>query len=444
MRRSLSLRARVAIVSALSAAVVIVAIGAAIAIFLRVNGSEQIDRTLDSVTLAVPTDAADTAVMAPALPLPAVVATGSAEAAVAEDATRTELMAGTAVRVRDVAVPGEPGAFLALTVPEDPLTQAIRQQQVAVAIAAVVAIAAAGGLGWLLAGRAVRPLRLLADATHDIGDDPRAARPSVRGAREAEDLSEAMGHMLDRIAAAQKRTEEALGSARDFAAVSAHELRTPLTSMRTDLEVLATMRLTGEQREEILRDLLGTQRQVETTLTDLERLAVGELSDVADHEQVDLAELVDRCVQAAERVHPDLDIAVSAPEPVVVRGIPTGLRLVLDNAITNSVRHGGAGRVLVTVRTDAEGGAVITVDDDGTGVPEAERASVFERFVRGTGSGSEGSGLGLALVAQQAELHGGTVELVDSPLGGVRLALRLPQRPAECAAPGAVTRAMPR
>ncbi|MGW6376523.1 HAMP domain-containing sensor histidine kinase [Rhodococcus sp. NPDC055112] len=452
MRRSLSLRARVAIVSALSAAVVIVAIGAAIAVFLRVNGSEQIDRTLDSVTLSAPantlpadTISADIIDVAPALPLPAVVSGGSEEATAAEDATRTELLAGTPVRIRDVAVPGEPGAFLALTVPEDPLTQAIRQQQVAVAIAAVVAIAAAGGLGWLLAGRAVRPLRLLADATHDIGDDPGAARPSVRGAREAEDLSEAMGHMLDRIAAAQKRTEEALGSARDFAAVSAHELRTPLTSMRTDLEVLSTMRLTGEQRDEILRDLLGTQRQVETTLTDLERLAVGELSDVADHEQLDLAELVDRCVQAAKRIHPDLDIAVSAPEPVVVRGIPTGLRLVLDNAITNSVRHGGAERVLVTVSGDADGGAVITVDDDGSGVPEAERASVFERFVRGTCSGSAGSGLGLALVAQQAELHGGTVELVDSPLGGVRLALRLPRSgPAECAPTVAAARAMPR
>ncbi|MFD4184048.1 sensor histidine kinase, partial [Rhodococcus sp. NPDC058514] len=81
----------------------------------------------------------------------------------------------------------------------------------------------------------------------------------------------------------------------------------------------------------------------------------------------------------------------------------------------------------------------------GTGVPESERASVFERFVRGTGSSADGSGLGLALVAQQAALHGGTVELVDSPLGGVRLALRLPQStPAESAPPVAATRPMPR
>ncbi|CRK49460.1 Sensor-type histidine kinase PrrB [Rhodococcus sp. RD6.2] len=431
MRRSLSLRARVAIVSALSAAVVIVAIGAAIAVFLRVNGSEQIDRTLDSVTLAFPAELApaDTA-MAPVLPLPSVVADGSTdpvEALATEDATRTELMAGTAVRVRDVAVPGESGAVLALTVPEDPLTQAIRQQQVAVAIAAVVAIAAAGGLGWLLAGRAVRPLRLLANATHEIGDDPGAPRPNVRGAREAEDLSEAMGHMLDRIAMAQRRTEEALGSARDFAAVSAHELRTPLTSMRTDLEVLATMRLTGEQRTEILDDLLDTQRQVETTLTGLERLALGELADASDHEDVDLVDLVDRCVQESARTHRDVDIDFAAPErAVVICGVPTGLRLVLDNAITNAVRHGGAHRIQVTIGCDPGGEVVLTVDDDGSGVPEAERVVVFDRFVRGRGAGADGSGLGLALVTQQAALHGGTVELEDSPLGGARLALRLP------------------
>ncbi len=430
MRRSLSLRARVAIVSALSAAVVIVAIGAAIAVFLRVNGSEQIDRTLDSVTLAAPADTvpADIAEIAPALPPPAVVSPGPGEAAaVSEDATRTELLAGTAVRVRDVAVPGEPGAFLALTVPEDPLTEAIQQQQVAVAIAAVVAIAAAGGLGWLLAGRAVRPLRLLADATHDIGDDPAAARPSVRGAREAEDLSDAMGHMLDRIAAAQKRTEEALGSARDFAAVSAHELRTPLTSMRTDLEVLSTMRLTRGQRDEILRDLLDTQRQVETTLTDLERLALGELADASDHEDVDLADLADRCVQESARTHRDVDVIFVAPErSVVVRGVPTGLRLVLDNAITNAVRHGGANRVQVTIAAEPSGDVIVAVDDDGSGVPEPERAAVFDRFVRGADASADGSGLGLALVAQQAALHGGTVALSDSPLGGARLALRLP------------------
>ncbi|TQF74099.1 HAMP domain-containing histidine kinase [Rhodococcus spelaei] len=418
-RRSPSLRTRVALVSALAAAVVIAAIGVAFAVFLRVNGSAQLDRTLDSLSLHISPDSA--------LQGEGIVIAGLPVADPAADGVRTTSIDGTAVRAKEVPVDGTAGQVLAVSVPEDALTRAIREQQWQVAGTAAAAIVAAAGLGWLLAGRAVRPLQRLAAATHTIGDHPGARRPNVRGAREAEELSEAIGHMLERIAKAQNRTEEALGSARDFAAVSAHELRTPLTSMRTDLEVLTTMQLSDEQRGEILRDLVATQRQVETTLTDLERLAVGELSDAEDHEEVDLAELADRCAQESARVHRGLDVDVSAPESLVVRGIPTGLRLVLDNAVTNAARHGGARRVRVTVDRDTrDSSVVILVDDDGIGVPHAERATVFERFVRGVGSRTDGSGLGLALVAQQAALHGGTAELVDSPLGGARLSLRLP------------------
>ena len=71
-------------------------------------------------------------------------------------------------------------------------------------------------------------------------------------------------------------------------------------------------------------------------------------------------------------------------------------------------------------------GVEIAIDDDGVGVPEEERDGLFERFVRGSTASHSGSGLGLALVAQQAELHGGTASLEDSPLGGARLLLRLP------------------
>lgn len=414
MRRSLSLRARVAIAAALAATIVIAAIGIAFAVFVRVNATEQLDRTLNSVTLRLPSTA-EPAQLIPAEP--------------ANEVGRSEPVAGVATRSRQVTVSGDPGAVIAVAVAEDPLRSAIMQQQIRVAIAAITAIAAAAWLGWLMTGRAVRPLQRLAEATRTTGDDPDAARPSVRGAREAEELSDAIGHMLDRIAGAQHRTAEALRSARDFASISAHELRTPLTSMRTDLEVLSTIRLTDAQRSEIHRDLLASQRQVETTLADLERLAIGELSDCADHEDVDLVELVDRCVQKAARGHPDLDFTFLAPGRLVVRGIPSGLRLVLDNAVTNAVRHGGARRVLVTVTPVAAAPqpvVVITVDDDGIGVPEAERKSVFGRFVRGAITTAEGSGLGLALIAQQATLHGGNVELAASPLGGARLMLRLP------------------
>jgi signal transduction histidine kinase len=71
-------------------------------------------------------------------------------------------------------------------------------------------------------------------------------------------------------------------------------------------------------------------------------------------------------------------------------------------------------------------GVDIIIDDNGTGIPADERTAMFERFTRGSKASRSGSGLGLALVAQQAELHGGTASLEDSPLGGTRLLLRLP------------------
>jgi signal transduction histidine kinase len=110
---------------------------------------------------------------------------------------------------------------------------------------------------------------------------------------------------------------------------------------------------------------------------------------------------------------------------VLMLGLPAGLRLVIDNAIANAVKHGSATRVQLSVLSSSNG-VEIAVDDNGSGVPEEERTAVFERFHRGSTASRSGSGLGLALVAQQAELHGGTAELAVSPLGGTRMMLALP------------------
>ena len=114
------------------------------------------------------------------------------------------------------------------------------------------------------------------------------------------------------------------------------------------------------------------------------------------------------------------------PSPTcIIIGLPAGLRLTVDNAIANAVKHGGATQVQLSAITSRDG-VEIAVDDNGTGVPESERQSVFSRFARGSTASRSGSGLGLALVAQQADIHGGTATLEDSPLGGARLVLRLP------------------
>jgi two-component system sensor histidine kinase PrrB len=117
---------------------------------------------------------------------------------------------------------------------------------------------------------------------------------------------------------------------------------------------------------------------------------------------------------------------LSSPEErQTVNGWPDGLRLLVDNLLENAVRHGGSSVSVTLRRLDGES-LLLSVEDDGPGVPSVEREHVFERFQRGSGAVGPGSGLGLALVAQQASLHGGSVEVGNSPLGGASFDVRLP------------------
>jgi two-component system sensor histidine kinase PrrB len=294
-----------------------------------------------------------------------------------------------------------------------------------VLVICVFAIGAAAVLGWLLAAFAVRPFKRLAQQARQIDAGDEAPDVKISGATEAVEIADAVRGMLERIWKEQDRTKDALASARDFAAVSSHELRTPLTAMRTNLEVLSTLDLPDEQRKEVINDVIRTQSRIEATLGALERLAQGELSTADDHVPVDITELLDRAAHDAMRVYPDLDVSLVPSPTCIIVGLPAGLRLAVDNAIANAVKHGGATRVQLSA-VSSRAGVEIAIDDDGIGVPEEERRVVFERFSRGSTASHTGSGLGLALVAQQAGLHGGTASLENSPLGGVRLLLRLP------------------
>ncbi|BBZ41397.1 HAMP domain-containing sensor histidine kinase [Mycobacterium conspicuum] len=332
---------------------------------------------------------------------------------------------GVRYRVRTVNVPGPGPTSLAVGATYDTTIAETNNLHRRVLLICGFAIVAAAVFAWLLAAFAVRPFKQLAQQTRAIEAGDEAPRVEVHGASEAVEIAEAMRGMLQRIWDAQNRTMEALASARDFAAVSSHELRTPLTAMRTNLEVLATLDLGEDQRKEVLHDVIRTQSRIEATLSALERLAQGELSTSDDHVPVDITELLDRAAHDAMRIYPDLDVSLVPSPTCIIVGMPAGLRLAVDNAIANAVKHGGATRVQLSAVSSREG-VEIAVDDNGSGVPEAERDVVFERFSRGSTASHSGSGLGLALVAQQAHLHGGTASLHDSPLGGARLLLDLP------------------
>ena len=435
-RRTPSLRTRVAFASMVAAAIMLVIVGTIVWIGITNDRKERLDRRLDEAAgFAIPflPRGLDEIPKSPNDQDAIITVRKGGDVTSNSTVILPELPAGYAdtyingvryrVRTVDIRVP-EPmqvavGATYDATIAD---TNNLHRR---VLIIIGFAIGAAAFLGWLLAAFAVRPLKRLAQQTRQIDAGDVHPDVDVRGASEAVEVADAVKGMLERIWKEQDRTKAALTSARDFSAVSAHELRTPLTAMRTNLEVLATLDLPEEQRKEVVSDVIRTQSRIEATLGALERLAQGELSTFDDHVPVDITELLDRAAHDAMRVYPDLDVSLVPAPTVIIVGLPAGLRLAVDNAIANAVKHGGATRVQLSA-VSSRAGVEIAIDDDGVGIPEEERNVVFDRFTRGSTASHSGSGLGLALVAQQAELHGGTASLEDSPLGGVRLLLRLP------------------
>ncbi|MEZ0363808.1 ATP-binding protein [Mycobacterium sp. pUA109] len=432
--RTPSLRSRVVLAVAIGTAIAVLITGAIVWVGITRDRKERLDRRLD--------EAAGFAI--PFVSMGEIPRAASARAAVitvrkGDDVTSNSAVVlpplpagyadtdvdGVRYRVRTVDIPGPGPRSLAVGDTYDATIADTNNLHRRVILICGFSIAAAAVFAWLLAAFAVRPFKRLAQQARSIDAGDERPQIEVRGATEAVEIAEAMRGMLERIWKAQDRTQEALASARDFAAVSSHELRTPLTAMRTNLEVLSTLDLPDDQRKEVINDVVRTQSRIEATLGALERLAQGELSTFDDQVPVDITELLDRAAHDAMRIYPDLEVSLAPSPTCIIIGLPAGLRLAVDNAIANAVKHGGATQVQLSA-VSSRAGVEIAVDDNGTGVPEEERQMVFDRFSRGSTASASGSGLGLALVAQQAELHGGTAALEDSSLGGVRLLLRLP------------------
>ncbi len=423
---STSLRTRVAVASAAAASAVVAAFTILTSVVLASNDEAQLDRRLDSIVDAsmYPEQLQD--------PRRGVLSTGrdrSTGQVVFQrgfqlpqlpPGTETVEVNGVEYRVRTLAVDQEGGVLVSIGIRADSILLS-RARIPEYVLVGLVTVLIAAGLGWLLAGPAIRPLRKLTEQTSKLstGTDE---MPEVRGAREAEELSAAMSAMLRRLAAAQLATTNSLQAAQDFAANAAHELRTPLTAMRADLDTLRIHDLPEHERAEVVADLSRAQRRVEAIITALGQLASGQLAQAADREPIDITDTLDRVARENMRSAPQVDIRVDAEDLGTVWGLPDGLRLAVDNLVRNAITHGGAGQVVLTARR-TDGWLTIVVDDDGRGLPAEEHETVLGRFRRGSTAAPGGSGLGLALVAQQAELHGGTIELADSPLGGLRATL---------------------
>ncbi len=237
----------------------------------------------------------------------------------------------------------------------------------------------------------------------------------------------------ERLQVLYQEARDALELRQEFLSIASHELKTPLASIKIYVQLLSRSRALRESRESaMVNDLAAQVDRLEALVADLldaSRVQQGRL--MLDLAPIDLAELarrvIDRFEHAAERTELHR-LELQAPAPVI--GIWDGARLdqVLTNLVSNALKYspkGGLVRVSVTA-TDG-GGAVLSVEDEGIGIPAEEMPKLFEPFVRLSGAGHiSGTGLGLYITRELVSRHGGSIECDSRPGGGTTFIVRLP------------------
>ncbi len=281
---------------------------------------------------------------------------------------------------------------------------------------------------WWLVGASLAPLQRVVVAARSRSANRLDPLPERDLPTEVVPLVGAFNALLARLAGA-------FDAQRAFVADAAHELRTPLTALKLQIGVLRDAREGADRETALLRLRAGIDRAAHLVeqLLALARAEPGAAMTRTDLDLVAVARdaLADAAPLAAQR---RCTVDFDAPPALRVRGDVQALRSLLRNLVDNAVHYGcleGESAPRVRVSLAAEGSeAVLRVDDAGPGIPSAERERVFDRFHRRDASRGEGTGLGLAIVRAVATQHGGRVKLTDSPIGGLRVEVRLPLRSA--------------
>jgi len=318
-------------------------------------------------------------------------------------------------------------ARLELVTSLEPLEQRERRRRTRIIVVFAVTLLLAG-IGTLLAASFVlRPLERLRRSAHQIArsGDLTHRVPETDGQAETKALGRSFNAMLARLQESAQARERALAATRRFTADAGHELRTPMTSLAATLTLLGRADLPEDQRAQLASDAQREQARLVALLDGLSALARGDAGP-SGKELVDVADVADEVIATLAPGYQHARIEALLPDGAVqVNGWEPGLRMMIDNLVRNAVLHGGENPV---VRVTVERGEQtrIVVEDDGPGVAEADRERILQPFERAGDGSVPGSGLGLALVAQQVELHHGSIEIDDSPdLGGARFTITL-------------------
>jgi signal transduction histidine kinase len=273
----------------------------------------------------------------------------------------------------------------------------------------------AGLVAWRAIGAALRSVEALRRSAEEItGAAPAVAArlPVPEGRDEIHRLAVTLNGMLDRLEASRARQ-------REFVADAAHELRSPLTNMRTQLEVAQRLG-TAADWPAVSEDLLADTTRLSRLVDDLLLLARADDSarlsgQRPTSDRVGPVELGALARDVANRAASRVPVTVAADDPVWTVGDEDELRRVLANLVDNAIRYART-RVVIGAVVDRER-ALLTVTDDGPGIPPGDRERAFERFTRLDDSRTTdtgGAGLGLAIVRELVRRHGGAVRLADA------------------------------
>jgi signal transduction histidine kinase len=282
----------------------------------------------------------------------------------------------------------------------------------------------AAGTGWLLAGRALRPLREITGTARRVSGENLGERIGLRGpADELKELADTFDGMLARL-------DGAFASQRHFVANASHELRTPLAIMRTEVDV--ALADPSASREELRRMGEAVRESIDRCEQLIESLLMLARSEgKAGHDEpTDLAAIAADCITDMRARADDADLELRADlRPAWVRGEPGLLERMVANLLDNGIQHNERGGFLGVRTVREHGRATLIVANGGERIDPADAGTLTEPFRR-LARGSGGFGLGLSIVRSVVDVHGGVLELRAPETGGLEVNVSLDGAPA--------------
>lgn len=311
--------------------------------------------------------------------------------------------------------------------PTEVTREQIRTLNAVLWIAGLITLVATTIVGWLVSGRAVRPLAELAETTDEIGATGDLSRrlPAVKAKDEVGRLTTSFNGMLAGLEEARQRLAASLDAQRQFVADASHELRSPLTTIRSNAGFLTDRPDADDaDRREAIADIAAEAERMSILVDDLLMLARGDEGLELAQRPVDLALVATEVGRRADRL--GLDVEIAQEGSVTVIGDEPSLDRLMWILVDNARKH-GAQPIRLEILTSPTR-AAIRVIDSGAGFPDGSADKVFDRFYRADPARSPaGTGLGLAIARWIAEAHGGTIRAENRTAGGGVVTVDLPR-----------------